>query len=83
VGGISSGVQSCVQTILEVRKAADQRWSRVELGCCGDLSSVPLVFALVVSKEEDRCWFLHRFILYFQFCKVCSFVTCNLFLSYE
>jgi hypothetical protein len=27
--------------------------------------------------------FLHRFILSFQFCKVCSFVTCNLFLSYE
>jgi hypothetical protein len=44
-------------TPLEVRKAADQRWSRVELGCCGDLSSVPLAFALVVSKEEDRRWF--------------------------
>jgi hypothetical protein len=27
--------------------------------------------------------FLHRFILSFQFCKVYSFVTCNLFLSYE
>jgi hypothetical protein len=45
------------QTTLEVRKAADQRWSRVELGCCGDLSSVPLAFALMVSKEEDRRWF--------------------------
>jgi hypothetical protein len=33
------------------------RWSRVELGCCGDLSSAPLAFALVVSKEEDRRWF--------------------------
>jgi hypothetical protein len=27
--------------------------------------------------------FLHRFIISFQFCKVCSFVTCNLFLSYK
>jgi hypothetical protein len=27
--------------------------------------------------------FLHKFILSFQFCKVCSFITCNLFLSYE
>jgi hypothetical protein len=43
---------------LEVRKAADQRWSRVELGCCGDLSSGPLAFTLVVSKEEDRRWFI-------------------------
>jgi hypothetical protein len=48
---------SLMITTLEVRKAADQRWSRVELGCCGDLSSAPLAFALVVSKEEDRRWF--------------------------
>jgi hypothetical protein len=27
--------------------------------------------------------FLYRFILSFQFCKLCSFVTCYLFLSYE
>jgi hypothetical protein len=33
-------------------------------------------------RRIDAC-FLHRFILSFQFCKVCSFVTCNLFLSYE
>jgi hypothetical protein len=39
------------------KRAADQQWSRVELGCCGDLSSVPLAFVLVVSKEEDRHWF--------------------------
>ena len=45
------------QTTLQVRKAVDQRWSRVELECRGDLSSVPLVVASVVSKEEDRRWF--------------------------
>jgi hypothetical protein len=43
------------QTTLEVWKAADQRWSRVELRCCGDVSFVPLAFTLVVSKEEDKC----------------------------
>ena len=69
---------------LEVRKAVDQRWSRVELGCRGDLSSVPLVVASVVSKEGEICaGFLHRFILSFQVCKVGVYVPCNLISSYK
>jgi hypothetical protein len=39
------------------KKALDQRWSHVELGRRGDLSSAPLAVASVVSKEEDRHWF--------------------------
>jgi hypothetical protein len=44
--------------------------------CCGDLSSIPLTLALVVSKEEDRCWFFCIGLFYL-------FSSCNLFLSYE
>jgi hypothetical protein len=35
------------------------------------------------QRRRMDAGFLHRFILSFQFCKVCSFITCNLFLSYE
>jgi hypothetical protein len=39
--------------------------------------------SVVLNEEDMRCSFLHRFILFFQFYKFGTYVSCNLILSYE